>query len=794
MKSTNIPANKFSINAVITPLILFFLVWLSITAQTPADDAYANSDMTEFSSERAYAHLNNIAAKPHFVGTAEHQRVRNYLVEQLDAMGLDVQVFEHTGAHSRYSYMAANTRNIVAKIPGKRAGNAIALVSHYDSSLHSSPGASDAGSGVVTIVEGVRAFLAKNQQADNDIIIVITDGEERGLLGAKAFVNHHPWAKQVKVVLNFEARGSGGPSYMIMETNGGNKQLVQAFSDAGIEHPIANSLMYSVYKMLPNDTDLTIFREDGNIQGYNFAFIDDHFDYHTVNDSVARLDKASLNHQADYLLAMLNYFANADLTTLESADDMVFFNVLNLAVVSYPFSWVMLMLIIASVLFVAITYKGLRSGVINVAAIGVSFAALLATIIAAAAFGFGGWLLLQNIVAAYAESPHNFTYNGHWLMLFFFSSCVAIGCRIYAVAKDKLSLPALLIAPIVVWLLLNLMLAMYLPGAGFLILPVFFALLVYYILLERESKSASESEPKDQRKPWSLITIVALLLSLPVVIILAPLIASLIIGLGLNALYIGCILTVLVLSLLMPIIRINNSQSFTLWSSLLLALGCFAVSSWQAGYSAEQPKPSSINYLLNADSNKAYWFSHSKRLDSFSEQFIGAEANDVAANEWPQPLYPSYRRSTIRHFSEAEAKDLAKAKIAVRLAAKTQQQQSYLITITPQRDSNLLQLASLEPLNIVSLKVNGQAFRRAGQNIGENTVSGMFLHYTLSQPRESIEVELTLPSDASPQLKLFETSYDLMQQFDWIKPRQAHLMPEPFAINDAVIIGQSIEL
>jgi hypothetical protein len=30
----------------------------------------------------------------------------------------------------------------------------------------------------------------------------------------------HNWAKEVGLVLNFEARGTSGPSYMLMETNG----------------------------------------------------------------------------------------------------------------------------------------------------------------------------------------------------------------------------------------------------------------------------------------------------------------------------------------------------------------------------------------------------------------------------------------------------------------------------------------------------------------------------------------------------------------------------------------------
>lgn len=74
-------------------------------------------------------------------------------------------------------------------------------------------------------------------------------------------------AKNVGLVLNFEARGSGGPSYMLVETNQGNAKLIKAFNEASPPFPVANSMMYSIYKMLPNDTDLTVFREEGHING-----------------------------------------------------------------------------------------------------------------------------------------------------------------------------------------------------------------------------------------------------------------------------------------------------------------------------------------------------------------------------------------------------------------------------------------------------------------------------------------------------------------------------------------------
>src|SRR5690606_8624078 len=101
----------------------------------------------------------------------------------------------------------------------------------------------------------------------------------------------------------------GGSSFMFLETNHGNASLLDHFVRADPEFPVTNSLAYSVYKMLPNDTDLTVLREVGGINGFNFAFIDDHFDYHTANDTPGNLDLNTLAHQGSYLMPLLTYFS-----------------------------------------------------------------------------------------------------------------------------------------------------------------------------------------------------------------------------------------------------------------------------------------------------------------------------------------------------------------------------------------------------------------------------------------------------------------------------------------------------
>ena len=338
-------------------IIITSTIYLSFSSLMPKEKSNTTTPLTEFSSDRALVHLKEITQKPHFVGTTAHKHVQEYIVSELEKLGLTTEIQEQVALNKKWR-AGTNTQNIIAKIKGTDNSKALLLLTHYDSAVHSSLGASDAGSGVVTILEGLRAFMATHKAPKNDIIILISDAEELGLLGANAFVNHHPWAKDVGLVLNFEARGSGGPSYMLMETNGGNKKLIEQFAQAKPKYPVASSLMYSIYKMLPNDTDLTVFREDGKIQGYNFAFIDDHFDYHTEQDSYERLDRNTLEHQASYLIPLLNYFADADLTNLNSDSDNVYFNMPYIGMIYYPFSWVIPMIIIFSFIFLGLLIFG----------------------------------------------------------------------------------------------------------------------------------------------------------------------------------------------------------------------------------------------------------------------------------------------------------------------------------------------------------------------------------------------------------------------------------------------------
>jgi acetylornithine deacetylase/succinyl-diaminopimelate desuccinylase-like protein len=187
---------------------------LSIFSLVPPD-INTNAPATEFSSARAREYLKAIAVKPHPIGSPAHAEVRDYILGELVKMGLQPQLQKTTAVNTRWgsSYRAATVQNIVAKLEGTANTRAVLLVAHYDAAPHSL-GASDDGAAIVSLLETLRALKASGP-LKNDVIFLATDGEEIGLLGAIAFVQQHPWAKDVGIVLNFEARGDHGPSIML---------------------------------------------------------------------------------------------------------------------------------------------------------------------------------------------------------------------------------------------------------------------------------------------------------------------------------------------------------------------------------------------------------------------------------------------------------------------------------------------------------------------------------------------------------------------------------------------------
>jgi hypothetical protein len=286
-----------------------------------------------FSAERAAGVLAQLVGDgiPHPVGSAAHAAVRDRIVARLRRLGYRPSV--ESGFACSSLAVCAPVENITAVIPGSANGPAVMLSAHYDS-VPAGPGASDDGSGVAALLEIARVLAAEPPRR-NPVLLLFDDGEEAGLIGAEWFVAKSALVRQVAVVVNLDARGTRGESFMF-ETTPGHRWLIELMARS-VERPDSSSLFYEIYKRLPNDTDLTVFKRAGK-EGLNFSFLGNVSAYHTPLDRFAQLSLRSLQHQGDNGLAMARALAAADLGQRHRGE-LVWFDLFSLIVIRWPLGW-----------------------------------------------------------------------------------------------------------------------------------------------------------------------------------------------------------------------------------------------------------------------------------------------------------------------------------------------------------------------------------------------------------------------------------------------------------------------
>jgi len=307
---------------------------------------------TEFSAVRAANTLGRILGpeRPHPAGSAENDAVRARIIREFAELGIEAKPYRAMGCNyaNRYGAIScATVTDLIAEVK-KGEGKAIILLAHYDS-VPAGPGAADDESGVASILETVRALKARGYRGQHPIMAVITDGEEYGLLGAASFLHNPKLKARAGVVVNVEARGNRGPS-LLFQTSDGNAPLIDLYARNAHRY-FTSSLFVEIYKLLPNDTDLTLFIREG-ITSFNYAFSENVAHYHTPRDTRANLSRATLQHQGENLLDTAMGLEQTDFASLKGGN-AVYLSILGVMLPRMP-QWLALPL--ALLLFVALTF------------------------------------------------------------------------------------------------------------------------------------------------------------------------------------------------------------------------------------------------------------------------------------------------------------------------------------------------------------------------------------------------------------------------------------------------------
>jgi hypothetical protein len=523
---------------ILTLLLLALLVFLSIFQMEAPALVGADAPATEFSAARANKHLATIAQAPRPVGSAAHLQTRDYLLAELRGLGLQPQIQTANASRTLRNgrEVSGTIYNVLARIEGStNTNNAVAISAHYDS-VERGPGASDDAAGVAAMLETARAILA-GAPPSNDVILIFTDSEERGLLGAQAFVDQHPWAKDVKVVLNFEARGTTGPSYMF-ETSDNNGWLIRHFAQSAA-YPVGYSFTFDIYKLLPNDTDLTIFRQ-ANIAGIGFAFIDGYVHYHMPTDTIANLNPRSVQHHGSYMLGLTQRFANTSLDNTQEPN-RVYFSLFG-QVFHYSESWNLPLMIVTLIACVAVLALGFRRRRLTALGLLAGFLIFLLVLIVTLLSVFGLSFILTLIGSQPVNRLNGATYNWNLFAISFIALALAISSALYIWFRTRVLFNNLLVGAWLWWLVMVIITTFLLPGSSYLFT---WPLLLSLIALAVRFRAA------DEDAPGPLLALI-LLPAISGLLLLTPLIRGLFVALFLP-LYVGVLPFVLLLfGLLLP--------------------------------------------------------------------------------------------------------------------------------------------------------------------------------------------------------------------------------------------------
>ncbi len=428
-----------------TVAILAALGWSASSLRRPPDPVPANRSDALFSSSRAMSLLVEIARAPRPVGSPEHERVRESIEARLLSLGLEPSVQTTTAAtQDGGTVTAATVRNVVARVAGTASTGAILLSAHYDSTPLSS-GAADDGVGIAAVLETVRAVRA-GPPLRNDLIVLFTDGEEIGQLGARAFVADHPWMADVRLVLAAEMRGVSGPSLPLERTpdNGG---LVLALSRLDARSA-ATSLFRELDARRPEGTDLDAFTVPG-VRAVGFTALGGGASHHRASDRSENVSERTLQHEGQQLLALTREVGRLDLSgPALSGPEQAYVSLPVAGLVHYPVGWVPaiaagLVLGWVIVLFLFRSVVGHPKRALGGAAFGA------ATLLVSAA---AGWTLLALLRSVHPEYGGLATVVYHpgfqWAALLAITIAVVIGG--YALARPRVGSTPLFVGGLVV--------------------------------------------------------------------------------------------------------------------------------------------------------------------------------------------------------------------------------------------------------------------------------------------------------------------------------------------------------
>ncbi len=575
---------------------------LTIALISPPAPLPIEAPATEFSAGRAIRDLEVIAREPHPMGVSQaHAEVRDYLLTQIRALGLEPLVQKTVGERviNPGFICGGMVENILVRLPGTNPEGAILLSSHYDSTP-GGPGGVDSGSGVVTILEILRALKA-GHPLRQDVIFFFSDGEEPCIIGANAFVTQHFWFADVRLAINMDQFSNG--LLLLVRTSQGNGLWVQA---------LARSVTGPTFMSMPTDlfsggeTDLAPFERAG-IRGVDIQTIVLNAENHTALDRPQLVDPARLQQAGGQMLALVQYLG--DETTLKtSAPDQTYFPVLG-KLVHYPTSWALPLMAMAGLCFLGTMIFGFYKRQLTWRGLGVGFLTFLLSLALSVMIANLLWLVIQALHPGYgyALDRTHLSDDGLYAVGFFILT-LAVYTAAIAFVRKKITALDLAAGVLVFWFPGSIAASLIVPATSYLITWVLLsgslALLLAFAVQSKKNAQVLSG------LGFLASAILTIFLWVPVVYctFLVPSFPLLSLMVGITGAMLGAVLPALD--------WITYPKRWLLpASALVVGFGFLFTGNFVVGKNSPPPPVEPIGYWLDVNNYEANWIAFSDDLD-----------------------------------------------------------------------------------------------------------------------------------------------------------------------------------
>ena len=556
-----------------------------------------------------------IASRPHPTGTLAAGEVRDEIVDELRALGFVVDIHDTTAVTEAYSkkrggpVTAAHVRNIVARWRGKEPGPALLLMAHYDS-RELAPGASDDGYGVATLLETARA-LSQSPPMRHDVLLLFTEGEEQGLLGAKAFLDECPVAREVGLVLNFEARGDRGPVLMFQSSEHAGA-LIDVLASVA-PHIAATSLSQEVYRRMPNDTDLTLWLNAG-YPAMNFANVDGFGRYHQPTDTVENADAATLQQDGSYARALTRAFADRDEVAPAPSGDEVYFSVASVFVHYSVRAAPILAGLAAGLLAIAIGV-GARRKRLKLRGIAAGAGVTLLAVIAAVLVAQGAWWVVDRASGGVLGTQHVRDGLRKAVVVAFVAVGGGVAAGAFAMARRRVPTDSLAVGAMVWWVALAIATAVKLPGGSYLF--------VWPLMAGGVAWCARVAiRTLDGSRPAAIA--IHLVAAMGAIVLLVPVALQLGVAFGPSAAPALAAMGALAASAAVPAMESFDWPRRWLMPALLVggSAAVMVLACVLPPYDTSAPRPDSLLYVVDTDAGTASWLSFDDTTDAWTSRVM----------------------------------------------------------------------------------------------------------------------------------------------------------------------------